>query len=555
MSEINQRHMERLQKQPELYQYITAIMLAVETGNHDEALKLSQKLVKIAPDFDLGWSLVGTSYLDRKDFDRAIFALERANQLAPEDKTILLQLGGAYVMAKKIEKGIEIYDKILKTYPNFYTALVNKGGAYIELCNYSEAKNCFREVIEKDPKIAIAHRGLADCFEKEKDLDSAIQVMEDYIVFDANNPTIWHNLGRLRHLAEDFKGAIEAFLKAHKINPKANDTIDCLVKEYLEINDLENAKDFCLKLVNRNPRNYVALTQLGNIFEKLGNKQQAITYYKQAFRNNSMYKPARERLEVLAPHQFTKNGMSVMSNGDGKVTFTQMHTIGPTGFTRLSTDSRPGGKNLSGTPEEKVDIDKLIKENKLKIEKDPTDAFAYYNLGGFYTSQQKFKEAEKAYLKAIELNPRNFQFNFMAAVACLKGNNPTLAVELLEKCLELNPMQRGMINMMLMEAKTKATGVPHVMDYFQTNVRPVRPIQPKEQKSKGVKVADLVKEKSNQLDDKIERIENLIGRKKDVDIEYLELVTKIPIDEIKEIVTKHLKLEIKDKKIINKNKE
>ena len=48
------------------------------------------------------------------------------------------------------------------------------------------------------------------------------------------------------------------------------------------------------------------------------------------------------RLTQLAPHQFTKDGVSVTS--DGNITeITQMHVLTPDGFQRQTVESMPKG--------------------------------------------------------------------------------------------------------------------------------------------------------------------------------------------------------------------
>ena len=63
----------------------------------------------------------------------------------------------------------------------------------------------------------------------------------------------------------------------------------------------------------------------------------------------------------------------------------------------------------------------------------------YFLLGLAYKNNIEYEKAEKAYLKAIEINPKSEKANYNLASLYLFLNNPQKAIEYFQKCHEINP--------------------------------------------------------------------------------------------------------------------
>ena len=84
------------------------------------------------------------------------------------------------------------------------------------------------------------------------------------------------------------------------------------------------------------------------------------------------------------------------------------------------------------------------KEKKIEILEEALEKIdcgyeIYYLLGLAYKNIKNFEKAEKAYLKAIELNPKNENITYNLASLYLLLNKPQKAIEYFKKTIELNP--------------------------------------------------------------------------------------------------------------------
>lgn len=92
-------------------------------------------------------------------------------------------------------------------------------------------------------------------------------------------------------------------------------------------------------------------------------------------------------------------------------------------------------KAYEGTKNYKEEIKTLKKACKLK----DCGFEIYFLLGLAYKNNIEFKNAEKAYLKALEINPQSEKTCYNLASLYLFLNNPQKAIEYFKKCLEIKP--------------------------------------------------------------------------------------------------------------------
>lgn len=74
----------------------------------DRALDLVEKLVKMRPDTSQYWALLGVIHRRQDRLVAALQALERAVDIAPENKNALVNLGECLVVAGKVPEGAKL---------------------------------------------------------------------------------------------------------------------------------------------------------------------------------------------------------------------------------------------------------------------------------------------------------------------------------------------------------------------------------------------------------------------------------------------------------------
>jgi tetratricopeptide (TPR) repeat protein len=107
----------------------------------DYKIKIWEQINAINPNrYEVNTSL-GTLYgAFKNDIDKAIYYLERANQLKPDQFQTMSDLGVAYCIVGKNNKGIETFEALLKIHPKNKMVLQNLGFAYDQLGDKKKAQ-------------------------------------------------------------------------------------------------------------------------------------------------------------------------------------------------------------------------------------------------------------------------------------------------------------------------------------------------------------------------------------------------------------------------------
>lgn len=110
-----------------------------------------------------------------------------------------------------------------------------------------------------------------------------LEVLEDLIKLDPNNPDILYNLGMVHSQLNSPKAAIKVLEHCIESNPSHSNAFVALGFAYSLVEDYEKAKSYFLKALKISPNNPYALRNLGGIFGKLNDFYKSLIYLKKAF--------------------------------------------------------------------------------------------------------------------------------------------------------------------------------------------------------------------------------------------------------------------------------
>lgn len=102
-------------------------------------------------------------------------------------------------------------------------------------------------------------------------------------------------------------------------------------------------------------------------------------------------------------------------------------------------------ENLARVYEYKQDYETEIKVLEKACEEVHCGFEIYFILALAYKNNIEYKKSEKAYLKALELNPKSEKACFNLASLYLFLNSPEKAIEYFKKCLEINPNDKEVL--------------------------------------------------------------------------------------------------------------
>ena len=187
-------------------------------GKFKEALKLYSKLLYEDDNNEKLLFLIGTSYLQSEQYNRAVEFLEKSIKINPKLQNAFNNKGIALTKLNKFSESILDYDKAIAINKKFFDAHLNKGFSLRKLNKYKEAIECFKFCENLDPKQAKIYNNLGDVYSDLKDYNEAVQNYNKAIFLNKNFAVAYYNRGRLLSSLGHYRSAISDLNEALKLN-------------------------------------------------------------------------------------------------------------------------------------------------------------------------------------------------------------------------------------------------------------------------------------------------------------------------------------------------
>ena len=265
--------------------------------------------------------------------DAAAACYEIARELAPEDfRWVYLLAGVEEIRGADGERVDQLFRAATRLAPRFPPVYVRHGDALLRLGRWSEARDAYTAAIERDPKLALGHRGLGQAALLLGDGPAAVEHLEqaarlepedriaqvalaraftlvdrseqgaeatrkaqtftaearlpDPIFFDMQNLAVDPETLRARAARKqranqlafggDFDAALLEFERAARLAPRDPEIEHNWGTVLLRRGDLEEARRHFKKAIELNPQSADSLYNLGVVLEGLGRTEEAI---------------------------------------------------------------------------------------------------------------------------------------------------------------------------------------------------------------------------------------------------------------------------------------
>jgi tetratricopeptide (TPR) repeat protein len=153
------------------------------------------------------------------NFTQAIVLYKRLIELEPKHQTAWVQLGRAHIGLRQYEEAIVALKKQVALYPFDEYAYNSLGLVYLQQRKYAEAEAEFRKQLEINPLDAYAHTTLGRLYVDWRKYDAAVPELQKAVSLTPKDPSLHVTLGKaLLNLGRNDE-AIAAFDRAIEINP------------------------------------------------------------------------------------------------------------------------------------------------------------------------------------------------------------------------------------------------------------------------------------------------------------------------------------------------
>ena len=207
-----------------------------QNGEIKKAQKLYLELINIYKNNDKLYFLLGTSFLQTKNFIKAIEFLSLSIKINNNFADSFNNRGIALAEIEKHSEALNDYDQAIKLKPNFFSANLNKAIALKNLKNFDQATRLFKICISLNPNNSQVYNNLGNLYKESLLNEKAIVCYKKAVELNPNYPEALNNLAITYQALGKFKEAQINYNKAFEINENI---------EYLPGNRFYNNQFIC----------------------------------------------------------------------------------------------------------------------------------------------------------------------------------------------------------------------------------------------------------------------------------------------------------------------
>jgi Flp pilus assembly protein TadD/transglutaminase-like putative cysteine protease len=314
---------------------------AIENQNYKLAIELLKRAVAADPKHKYAWNNLGRAYMADGQLDQAIAAYQKQIEVNPYDEYAYNNLGRVYWIQRNYEQAAEAFNKQIGVNPLDQFAHANLGGVYLDWKKYSDAVPELEKAVsiqQQNPELQVqlgtAYLNVGDPDKAQSAFEKAVQL--------SPTPVIWNNIAyqlslKKVHLdlAQQYAESAVAATTAASRNltlekPDMRDMAvsyslsaywDTLGWVYFVDGQNDKAEKYIRAAWLLSGRSEIG-DHLGQVYEKMGRKEDAIRMYAMATKASRPVPDAAEHLSALV------GGGKISSVADKYVTaFQDLRTL------------------------------------------------------------------------------------------------------------------------------------------------------------------------------------------------------------------------------------
>ena len=168
------------------------------------------------------------------DYQQAVDQLNaglKAGVYQSQESDLWTILGNSYDELDEYEKAIEAHKKALEVDPEAYKAWTNLGAAYRHSKNYEDARKSYQKALELNPDYPEAHASLGALYIFENEPKLAVESLEKALELDDSLPVSHANIAVAYAKLGRFKDARKSLAKANSLGYQNGDVIEGLIED------------------------------------------------------------------------------------------------------------------------------------------------------------------------------------------------------------------------------------------------------------------------------------------------------------------------------------
>ncbi len=194
--------------------------------------------------------------------------------------------GLEYANKNQYKEAIDCYKKVIEINPKNDATYYNMGFAYGKLDKHKKAIECFNHAIKINLNYNNAYYNMGVAYHELLLYKETIECYKKAVEINSKDEEAYYNMGVVYYELQKYKKTIECYKKTVAINPKNDFAYNNMGTAYGELHQYKEAIECLKKAIEINPNNDYAYINMGNAYRKLHHYKRAIEYYKKAVEIN-----------------------------------------------------------------------------------------------------------------------------------------------------------------------------------------------------------------------------------------------------------------------------
>ena len=291
---------------------------AMVSGNFATAIQVLKRATEVDPKNKYAWNTLAAAYLGMRQNDDAIAALHKQIEINPYDEYAYNALGRAYWQEREYDEAVTAFNKQIEINPLDKFAHAGLGTVYSEWHKYDLASLELEKAVSLTPDNAELQVSLGDAYLNLGQDDKALATF-DHAIETSATPLVWNNiayqlslkhshLDRAQQFAESAVSATTAALRnlaLDRLTPQDLVLVPSLISYwdtlgwvYFTEGNLDKAEKYVAAAWGLGQHGEVG-DHLGQIYEKEGKKDRALTTYELALAGLRPIPETHEKIETL----------------------------------------------------------------------------------------------------------------------------------------------------------------------------------------------------------------------------------------------------------------
>ena len=277
--------------------HVTLGMIQQATGRYDKAVNSFRRALELDSVNADAYRGLARAYVQLGSIDQAEETYKRSIRLRPTYWAGYNQLGGFYYGQGKYTEAVQQYEKVIELIPNSSLGYSNLGAMYYYLEEYPKAIELFNRAAEIEPRYDIWANLATLHYYHESNFEEAAKMYENALSISDHNHRVWGYLASASYWAgrdsltvkEYYQKALTLAREEKRVNPRDAELLVNIASYQTALGDLSEARQNLTYALELAPENISVICNAGIAYEKLGDRDRALTLITNALERGYAY--------------------------------------------------------------------------------------------------------------------------------------------------------------------------------------------------------------------------------------------------------------------------